>query len=289
MSGKPVNENDDDARPGEGFVARWARLKWQETEADGQPAAAPARTSGPASGPVQGAGGDERGDVTGVDDHPEAPLPSVEDLKPDSDITAFLDKRVPEELRRLAMRRMWTLDPAIRDFIEMAENQYDWNDPNGVPGFGPLPAGTDMEALLAQATGMWKPAAQNQQLDDQQLDDQQPDDQQLADQKPGDQQPDSAAVGAVAAADAPGEGGVTDGDRTDAHHADVDQSGAGATGGGALTGPVEPGQQVSDAVSDLNGLDTLAVAASMAADGPLLPPDDVATPQRRRHGGALPV
>ncbi|MEQ1713973.1 MAG: DUF3306 domain-containing protein, partial [Hyphomicrobium sp.] len=161
MSGKPVSENDDAARPGEGFVARWARLKRQETEADGQPPAAPARTSDPASGAVHGAGGDERGDVTGVGDHPDAPLPSVEDLKPDSDITAFLDKRVPEELRRMAMRRMWTLDPAIRDFIEMAENQYDWNDPNGVPGFGPLPAGTDMEALLAQATGMWKPAAQN--------------------------------------------------------------------------------------------------------------------------------
>ena len=219
-------------------------------------------------------GGDDRGDVTGADDHPDAPLPSVEDLKPDSDITAFLDKRVPEELRRMAMRRMWTLDPAIRDFIEMAENQYDWNDPNGVPGFGPLPAGTDMEALLAQATGMWKPAAKDQQLDDQQVG--------------------AGAAGTVAAADVPSEGEVTDidqpsGDQADVYQTDVYQSEVGATGAGASAEPVEPGPQLSEAVSDPDGSDPVEVAASMLADGPVLHPDDAAPPQRRRHGGALPV
>ena len=82
-----------------------------------------------------------------------ATLPKVEDLTATSDITAFLRKGVPEELKRLALRRVWTLDPQIRDFIEVAENQYDWNAADGVPGFGALPEGTDLQALLAQATG----------------------------------------------------------------------------------------------------------------------------------------
>ena len=82
-----------------------------------------------------------------------ATLPKVEDLTAQSDITAFLRKGVPEELKRLALRRVWALDPQIRDFIEVAENQYDWNAVDGVPGFGALPEGTDLQALLAQATG----------------------------------------------------------------------------------------------------------------------------------------
>jgi hypothetical protein len=82
-----------------------------------------------------------------------ATLPKVEDLTATSDITAFLRKGVPEELKRLALRRVWALDPQIRDFIEVAENQYDWNAVDGVPGFGTLHAGTDLQALLAQATG----------------------------------------------------------------------------------------------------------------------------------------
>lgn len=84
---------------------------------------------------------------------PETPLPALDDLTAESDVTGFLKQGVSEELKRLALRRMWTLDPQIRDFIEIAENQYDWNVPGGVPGFGPLAAGTDLEALLAQATG----------------------------------------------------------------------------------------------------------------------------------------
>ena len=64
------------------------------------------------------------------------------------------------EIKRLALRRMWSLDPQIRDFIEVAENQYDWNAVDGVPGFGALPAGTDVQALVAQATGRLQQIAQ---------------------------------------------------------------------------------------------------------------------------------
>lgn len=31
-------------------------------------------------------------------------------------------------------------DPAIREFKGLAENSWDFTDPNGVPGFGPMPS-----------------------------------------------------------------------------------------------------------------------------------------------------
>lgn len=120
----------------EGFVERWSRRK---------------------------RGGANAADAhsTKVDVNVEKPvdvadlsaLPSVKELLPTSDFTAFLRDGVPDELRRLALRKAWSLDPAIRDFVEVAENQYDWNAPDGVPGFGPLDSSVDLQALLAQATG----------------------------------------------------------------------------------------------------------------------------------------
>jgi hypothetical protein len=37
--------------------------------------------------------------------------------------------------------------------VALAENAWDFNDPSGVPGFGPMRPGDDMAALLAQALG----------------------------------------------------------------------------------------------------------------------------------------
>jgi len=65
-------------------------------------------------------------------------LPPIESITADSDVTAFLEPGVPAELTRAALRRAWAIDPSIRDFIGIAENQWDFNDPNGIPGFGPL-------------------------------------------------------------------------------------------------------------------------------------------------------
>jgi hypothetical protein len=67
-----------------------------------------------------------------------ASLPSIESIAAHTDIAAFLNTGVPAELTRAALRRAWATDPAIRDFIGIAENQWDFNDPNAIPGFGPL-------------------------------------------------------------------------------------------------------------------------------------------------------
>ena len=80
-------------------------------------------------------------------------LPPLESIVADTDIRAFLQKGVPPALTRAALRRAWTADPAIRDFIEMAENQWDFTDPTSIPGFGPLQATDNVRQLVEQALG----------------------------------------------------------------------------------------------------------------------------------------
>ncbi|MDZ4841638.1 MAG: DUF3306 domain-containing protein [Hyphomicrobium aestuarii] len=148
----PVSDDGDGsdaAETGSTFIERWSRRKRQQTGAPGldrptTPEIADQDVSADSIG---------RGEAADGIAEPELPLPSLDDLTVEGDVKAFLEKRVPEELRRLAMRKMWSLDPQIRDFVEMAENQYDWNTPGGVPGYGDLNPGTDLEALLAQAIG----------------------------------------------------------------------------------------------------------------------------------------
>jgi hypothetical protein len=82
-----------------------------------------------------------------------ASLPPIDAIGVDTDIRGFLQSRVPAELTRAALRQAWASDPAIRDFIGIAENQWDFNDPNAISGFGPLPEGYDVSGLLSQALG----------------------------------------------------------------------------------------------------------------------------------------
>ena len=56
-------------------------------------------------------------------------------------------------MTKAALRRAWVADPAIRDFIGMAENQWDFTDPNAMFGFGPLRSTDNVAELVAHATG----------------------------------------------------------------------------------------------------------------------------------------
>jgi Protein of unknown function (DUF3306) len=117
----------------ESSLSRWSRLK-REAFFKGQAAAdqhdTPACSAGPQDGQLE-AGLDEG--LVGPEE-----LPSVDTITVDTDIRAFLKSRVPAELTRAALRRAWSSDPAIRDFIGIAENQWDFNDPTAIAGFGPL-------------------------------------------------------------------------------------------------------------------------------------------------------
>ena len=133
------------------FILRWARLKHESYtthEADlGGNSLSPdslktPAAEAPAAQPPSDAAIDQPFDL--------ASLPSIESIAADTDIVAFLRSGVPAELTRAALRRAWTSDPAIRDFIGIAENQWDFNDPDGIPGFGPLRAAESVPAVFTQ-------------------------------------------------------------------------------------------------------------------------------------------
>jgi hypothetical protein len=149
----------------ENFITRWSRRKAAETDAaetdaetersvtpTGPPAAEPGvgdeKQAGALPAPAQG----NKMEPPEID---LATLPPIESIGVGTDIGVFLRAGVPAELARAALRRAWTTDPAIRDFIGLAENAWDFTAPDGVPGFGPLSA-TDASRLMAEFTGKAK-------------------------------------------------------------------------------------------------------------------------------------
>src|SRR3981189_533482 len=123
----------------ENFVSRWSRRKrevLQETEAANPPAAAgdevaqDDRASGKAAprsapAPVE----------PGFD---PASLPPIESITAETDIRGFLAAGVPSELTRAALRRAWVNDPKIRNFVGLADYDWDFNAAGSMAGFGPL-------------------------------------------------------------------------------------------------------------------------------------------------------
>jgi hypothetical protein len=126
----------------ENFVARWSRLK-----------------RGPAPHRETAAAESAPPDAVEPETFDPATLPPIEAITSDTDVRAFLQTGVPAGLTQAALRRAWTSDPAIRDFIGIAENQWNFTDPNGIPGFGPMRETDDMASLVAQALGTMTRAA----------------------------------------------------------------------------------------------------------------------------------
>lgn len=77
-----------------------------------------------------------------------ASLPPIPTISAGSDIRSFLSAGVPADLKRAALRRAWSVDATIRDFIGLSENSWDFNA-GGVLGFGSLTA-EDSRRLLAR-------------------------------------------------------------------------------------------------------------------------------------------
>jgi hypothetical protein len=128
------------------FITRWSRRKRQATADNRPPQELSADETGRA-GPVA----DERAAEPELD---LSLLPPIESITSATDIRAFLSRGVPQELTRAALRRAWTADPAIRDFVGLAENAWDFNDPNAMPGFGPLDCSeAELRALVDRIVG----------------------------------------------------------------------------------------------------------------------------------------
>lgn len=113
----------------ENFFSRWSRLKRDSGDDTAVAPPGPEHNFDPAS------------------------LPPIDTISVGTDIRAFLQAGVPADLTRAALRRAWVSDPAIRDFIGIAESQWDFNDPTAMPGFEPLRATDDVPRLVAQALG----------------------------------------------------------------------------------------------------------------------------------------
>ncbi|GGC37590.1 hypothetical protein GCM10011504_14960 [Siccirubricoccus deserti] len=125
----------------EGFLARWSRRKRAAAEPSApEPLPVPASVEAVPEPPA-------------VPEFDPASLPAVESLTLESDFTAFLRAEVPAALRQAALRRMWSLDPDIRDYVGPADYAWDFNAPDGMPGFA-LELGGDVKRLLAQAIGL---------------------------------------------------------------------------------------------------------------------------------------
>jgi hypothetical protein len=141
----------------ENFVARWARLKRnaEPRRAAEELVNTPTlSTSEVSAGSAEVAISQPRDDAATTEEPLDlAALPSIDTITANTDMSGFLQRRVPAELTRAALRQAWASDPAIRDFVGIAENQWDFNDPNAIPGFGPLQAQDSAPALLAQALG----------------------------------------------------------------------------------------------------------------------------------------
>jgi len=143
-----VSEPDD-----EGFLARWARRKREAVEAAeaAPPADAPAKAlEGAACQPADAAEAPLASKPPTFD---LSALPPIDQITAATDIRPFLAPGVPAELTRAALRRAWVADPQIRDFIGIAENQWDFTDPNAIPGFGTLGPLDDVAKLVARVVG----------------------------------------------------------------------------------------------------------------------------------------
>jgi hypothetical protein len=82
-----------------------------------------------------------------------ASVPPIESITADTDIRAFLAPGVPAELARGALRRAWTTDPKIRDFVGLADYDWDFNAPGSFPGFGSLEMTNELRQIAAQIVG----------------------------------------------------------------------------------------------------------------------------------------
>jgi hypothetical protein len=126
----------------ENFLTRWSRRKLEAEEKGPTEQAEPAPAAVPEP-PTQAAAEDDKPAVAHASES-ETPavdlstLTSIEEITAETDIRAFLQPGIPLQLTRAALRRVWTADPAIRDFVGLAENAWDFTAPDGVPGFGPL-------------------------------------------------------------------------------------------------------------------------------------------------------
>ncbi len=149
----------------EKFLARWSRRKLKPANEKvpvepPQDAAAVPPASEDAAKPAVAAPA-RQGEATPAPEFDLSKLPSLDSIGADSDIRAFLQAGVPSALKHAALRRAWSADPAIRDYIGPNENFWEGAGPDGVPGFGDLDPSVDVKKLVAEIFRDAEPIAES--------------------------------------------------------------------------------------------------------------------------------
>jgi len=147
------------------FLSRWSRRKREAGAQAEREASTPLERNdrGEAVTPPcgeeksPGAQGSEPS-APSVPDFDVSSLPPIEAIGADTDISAFMQKGVPSALRHAALRRVWSADPAIRDFMGPNENFWDAAGPDGIPGFGDLDPNLDVKRMVWELFGEIEPA-----------------------------------------------------------------------------------------------------------------------------------
>jgi uncharacterized protein DUF3306 len=80
-------------------------------------------------------------------------LPSIESITSATDIRPFLAPGVPVDIARAALRRAWSTDPRIRDFVGLADYDWDYHTPGSAAGFGPLEMTDELRRMVARIVG----------------------------------------------------------------------------------------------------------------------------------------
>jgi hypothetical protein len=137
----------------ENFLSRWSRRKRDtanETEQPDKPAATgPDKPSEPGPDATPAVAGTTPG-AASAPEFDLSKLPALDSIGANTDIRDFLQPGVPPELKLAALRRAWSADPAIRDYIGPADYAWDFTDPKAMPGFGELGPEVDVKKLVAQ-------------------------------------------------------------------------------------------------------------------------------------------
>jgi hypothetical protein len=142
----------------ENFLKRWSRRKQDAADEKAQPEPPAAADAGKATAPNKETDHTDAARPVAANQLPVpefdlTKLPSIESIGANSDIRAFLQPGVPSELKLAALRRAWSADPAIRNYIGPAENAWDFTAPDSMPGFGDLDPNFDVKEMVAQLFG----------------------------------------------------------------------------------------------------------------------------------------
>ncbi len=251
-----------------GFLGRWSQRKLSEKQKEETPRSvsdAPDREDGSLGSPDR--------DTAPQGDSPEtfavlqqeemfgeeelAALPSLDSITAQTDLRQFLRKGVPAALKNAALRKIWLLDPAIRNHVDYAvDYAWDWNVPGGVPGHGGQITGESVAKMLDNL--LPKPISDENRTE-LELPDQAPDAALGANPPDPSLQPESDPAPSAEA----GQSAQSDGDAPDQKLQN-------------MRSPERPEVR-------MQALETRSAGDAVAR------PDDHDRPTPRRHGGALPI